>query len=83
VRLPSQQKKAKYGGVFLSFQLWWERIKVQAGLTKNQSKKVGGVAHTVEHLPRKCETPSSSPSTTKEMNIYYHYSHFTNGKIVG
>jgi hypothetical protein len=39
---------------------------------KEGKKMAGRVAQVVEHLPSKCEMPSSNPSTIRKKNIIYH-----------
>jgi hypothetical protein len=38
--------------------------KARPNLQNNQSKKAGGMAQAVKHLPNKCKALSSNPSTT-------------------
>jgi hypothetical protein len=78
--MPSQLI-AGHSGAHLSSQLWPEaynrRIVVQAHLSKKQdliskitrAKRSGGMAQVVEHLPSKCETLSSNPSTGKKKKV--------------
>jgi hypothetical protein len=40
--------------------------KVRSCLQNNQSKKAGGMAQAVEHLPSKHKTLNSNPNTAKE-----------------
>jgi hypothetical protein len=62
---PGYGEKPKIGG--LQCRLAWTKSKTSK-ITR--TKRTGGVAQVLEHLPKKCEALSSNPNTTKKTHHF-------------